>query len=301
MKLNYRVRLTFQLTFPRFSSTINHRSNYYLSKRRQEAAMRLNLEIIGADGAVKARVSDEKSVTLVYSAAYEQGDRICLQSDKPDKGGFITAQLEDSIIPVFGFLKGAYQLLIPFGEKRVSYSAKSFTGENHLLWAREAEPLEIQAYRNLALNPLDSHNNSGFFPHAEANVETRGEAVFAARNAVNGNITSGGHGRWPYESWGINRQADARIKIDFGRTVRIDKLTVTLRADFPHDNWWKQATVTFSDGSAVTPLFIKSGLSQSFAVSPRAVEWLTMGELIKDESDPSPFPALVQLECWGRN
>jgi len=31
------------------------------------------------------------------------------------------------------------------------------------------------------------------------------------------------------------------------------------------------------------------------------VRWLKVEKLIKDESDPSPFPALTQLEAWGRD
>ena len=260
--------------------------------------MNLSIFITAADGAVKARADGEGSVTLVYGAPFEEGDSIHLRSDAT---GYVIARLEDSMEPVFGLLKGEYVLPVPLGEKRVCYSPKSFTGDIHLLSARAAEPYEIDAYRNLALNPLDSHHNSGFFPHALANVETRGESVFAARNAINGNTASAGHGPWPYESWGINRRDDAELSVDFGRSVVIDRLVVTLRADFPHDNWWKSAAVRFSDGSEELLRFEKSGLPQSFCITPRTVTQLTFCNMKKDEDDPSPFPALVQLECWGKN
>ncbi len=259
--------------------------------------MKLSITITGADGGVRASASGEGSARLVHAAAYQPGDTIRLESDVP---GFVVCQLEDSMAPSYGYLKAGFALEVPFGEKRVSYSPKCFTGDIHLLWGREAESGEISAYRNLALNPLDSHINEGLFPHAFANVETRGESVFAARNAINGNITSEGHGPWPYESWGINQNPDAEMTVDFGRTVSIDRLVFTLRADFPHDNWWKRATVRFSDGSSETIRFVKSGEPQSFDIAAREVSSLTLSELIKDEDDPSPFPALVQLECWGR-
>ena len=257
--------------------------------------MALTIKIIDAKGLVKAESSGE-NVTLVYSEAYAEGDVIHLSADREM---YIVTQIEDSIAPAFGLLKAECVLAVPFGEKRVSYSPKSFTGDIHLLWAREASIEEINSYRNLALNPFDSHQNFGLFPHAAANVETRGEAVFAARNAINGNTASAGHGPWPFESWGINRQDDAEIRIDFGRDVKINKLIITLRADFPHDNWWKTATVRFSDGSVFKPEFVKNGLPQAFEIEERTVNWLCMNELTKDETDPSPFPALVQLECWG--
>lgn len=258
--------------------------------------MRLTLSILGGDGTVKASAQAEGWVTLVYPAAYEEGDRICMTSDVP---GYVTALLEDSMAQSFGYLAGDYQLILPFGEKRVSYSPKSFTGELHLLWARESTAVELRTRKNLCLNPLDSHDNTGFFPHATANVETRGESVFAARNAIDGCYANSDHGPWPYQSWGINRNSDAELTLDFGREVWLDTLVLTLRADFPHDNWWKSALVTFSDGSEFAPQFVKTGERQSFSIPGRTVRWLKVGQLLKDESDPSPFPALTQLEAWG--
>lgn len=138
-----------------------------------------------------------------------------------------------------------------------------------------------------------------FSPHVYANVETRNEAWFSARNVINGNVASSGHGAYPYESWGINQRNDAALTVFFGRPVRINKLFITLRADFPHDNWWKNATISFSDGTNLTLTFAKSGLPQAFEITPRVVDSLTMHDMYADESDPSPFPALTQLEVWG--
>jgi hypothetical protein len=258
--------------------------------------MNLRIRIIGADGRTKTEAEGRGQVRIVHTAEYEEGDEITVTSGGR---GHIVLRAEDSILPVFGYLKSEYRLAVPFGEKRISYSPKSFFGNVHLLYARAAEDWEIAQYRNLALNPLDSHENAGFFPHAAANVETRGESVFAARNAIDGNSTSNGHGPWPYESWGINRRDDAELKIDFGRKVLIDKLVFTLRADFPHDNWWKRAKVVFSDGSDLTLDFQKSGRPQEYPVSPRLIEWVIMKDMEKDETDPSPFPALVQLAVFG--
>lgn len=260
--------------------------------------MGISISITGADGAVKAQISGADSAMLIYNAIYEKGDVIVMRSDAER---FVVAQLEDSIQPVFGWLSGEYILPVPFERGRRNYSPKCFTGNLHLLWAREAYSYETFEYRNLALNPLDNHRNNAFFPHAKANAETRNDPEFAARNAINGNLCSSLHGGWPYESWGINKQDDAEINIDFGRKVNIEKLIITLRADFPHDNWWKQATITFSDGSVYEPRFVKTGNPQCFEVNKREVTWISMGKMIKDETDPSPYPALTQLEAWGYN
>lgn len=258
--------------------------------------MELRIAITGADGQVKAQAAGQDAVTLVYPAPYEEGDVISMSGDAP---GYVSARLEDSLPETFGYLAGLFRLAVPFGEKRVSYSPKSFTGDLHLLQARTAEPEEVRASRNLALNPLDSHDNTGFFPHASANVETRGESVFAARNAIDGCYANDSHGPWPYQSWGINRDPEAQLLLDFGREVEVERLVFTLRADFPHDNWWKTCTVQFSDGSELTPAFVKSGRRQTVELERRRVRWLKVCRLIKDESDPSPFPALTQLEVWG--
>ena len=163
-----------------------------------------------------------------------------------------------------------------------------------------AAPEEVTVTRNLAFNPYDCHGDHGFYPHATANVETRGEAVFAARNAIDGIRENRSHGAWPYQSWGINRDPQARLRLDFGRAVEVSELRLTLRADFPHDSWWTAATVVFSDGSREQLALTKTADAQRFALAPRRVEWLELCELKKAE-DASPFPALTQLEAWGKD
>lgn len=261
-----------------------------LSKREE-----LRILITGKDGRVKAQSQEAGAAILVYSAPYEEGDVIRMTGGP----GYVVALLEDSMAETFGFLSGEFCLEVPFGEKKISYSPKSFTGDRHLLWVRWAEEAEIKARRNLARNVLDSHDNHGLFPHASANVETRGESVFAARNAIDGCYANDCHGRWPYQSWGINRDPNAELCLDFGRPVTLDRLVFTLRADFPHDSWWDRCTVQFSDGGELEIPFSKTGRPQNVDTTPRTVEWLKIGRLIKNQEDPSPFPALTQLEAWG--
>lgn len=257
--------------------------------------MQFTITILRGGEAIAESTANEKAV-LVFEQAYQEGDVICL---KADEAGYAVVQLEDSLAPVTAYLNGTYTLTIPFGEKKVAYSDKNFAGEKHLLTARTAQPWETVQYRNLAFNTLDSHENNGLYPHASANVETRGESVFAARNAVNGNTANASHGSYPYESWGVNRQDDAEIVIDFGHTVMIDRAVITLRADFPHDNWWQSALLTFSDGSTQALSFEKTDLPQSVSFAPRAVTSAKLHSMKKDLSDPSPFPALTQIELWG--
>lgn len=257
----------------------------------------ITLEIRNETGATLARETDHDNLYLHYEGIYTEGFQFILNCDTAP--AYVVLQLDDAIGESLVYLTGEMIFDLPFGEKKVCYSPKSFSGTNHLLTARYARPAEIAAYRNLAQNKYDSHTNTSCFPHASANVETRGESVFAAKNAINGNTANHSHGNWPYESWGINQNPDAAITIEFGRPVTVDTVILTTRADFPHDAWWTQATISFSNGSLLECPLTKTDQPQTCTFSPRTVTSLTLEKLIKAE-DPSPFPALSQIEVYGQ-
>lgn len=257
----------------------------------------LKLKILNGQGHTLLTCPEGDNLSLVYAGEYTEGDRIVLEVNTP--GQYCMVQFEDSLPATLVYVaKREISYHIPFGSDRIVFSPKCFVGSRHAVRARFATPAEIAARRNLALNPFDQHGDNGFFPHTVANVETRGEAVFAAYNAVDGVCENSSHGEWPYQSWGINRDPKAEWKLMFGRPVTLDELRVVLRADFPHDNYWSAATVTFSDGSSETLTFKKTGAHQCFAIAPRTVEWLVLKDLIRADG-PSPFPALTQFEAWG--
>jgi hypothetical protein len=259
----------------------------------------LTLEIVASDRSIRAANRCENEVFLVHRAEYQEGDSVAVAAPP---GAFLWLALDAAMPPALVYLKaGRYELAVPFGPRRKGYNPSAFTGAMHRLWARTARPEEIAARRDLAFNPFDEHGNSALFPHASANVETRGEAVFAARNAIDGECANDDHGFWPYTSWGINRDPNASLTLDFGRQVLIDEIALTLRADFPHDAWWQRATITFSDHTDLALHLSKTAQSQRFRLpAPRLVENLRLHSLIKAE-DPSPFPALTRIEVLGRD
>lgn len=259
----------------------------------------LTLSIRNGEGAVLAAMSGPEEAWLVYDGAYAPGDRLCVSCTPGDR--FLIAALDDALSPAFVYCKGeGFEFPVPFGEGRQVVSPRAFAGERHYLHIRLATPQEIGARKNLALNPWAVHGAGGPYPHASANVETRGELVFAAKNAIDGVKANHSHGAWPYTSWGINRDPAAAWRLDFGRTVELDEAVFYLRADFPHDAWWTSAVLHFSDGSAVTVPLRKTAAGQRVAFPARQVEWVVLDTLIKAD-DPSPFPALTQLELWGRD
>lgn len=257
----------------------------------------LSLKIFDKDGNTLAVAKGEDFVDLVYAQEYKEGDVIELQSS--ENNIHVNWQVDDALGKAFVYVTGTVAYDIPFGEKRISYSPKVFSGNRHYIYAETASRDEVLCYRNLALNPADQHKDVPCYPHATANVETRGESVFAAKNAIDGVRANLSHGEWPYESWGINRQDDAVMKLEYGREVEIDKIVLYLRADFPHDNWWRSVTIDFSDGSSETFALEKSEKAHVLPIQKRKITWLIFGKLIKAE-DPSPFPALTQIETYGK-
>lgn len=260
--------------------------------------MKLTLKVIDKAGSIICENSGENFVDLVCQHIYEEGDKILLETS--EKNVYLNWQVDDALGPAFLYVKGDASYEIPFEEKRRSYSPKVFYGSSHYLYAEAAGEDEIAAYRNLALNPADQHCDVTCYPHATANVETRGESTFAAKNAIDGVRANLSHGKWPYGSWGINRQDDAAMKVDFGRKIRTDKVVLYLRCDFPHDNWWVRGTLKFSDGSSLEFPLEKTADGQAVTFPEKETEWVELCNLVKAD-DPSPFPALRQIEVYGRN
>jgi hypothetical protein len=263
--------------------------------RETIVTLSLQLSIVDAAGVAVACSATAAEVVLVHAPAYRPGDRIRLV---PSAAGFAVVQLDDAMPPALLYLTGPLDLAVPFGDDRIPYSPRAFAGEMHRLTARAARDEEVAARRNLAVNPYDHARIATAFPHAHANVETRGEAVFAARNAIDGEKAADDHGKWPWTSWGINRDPAAALTVSFGRPVVVDEAVIYGRADFPHDAWWERATLVFSDGSEETVTLEKTGAGQSRRFAPRRVAWARLERLVKAD-DPSPFPALTQLELWG--
>ena len=257
----------------------------------------VSIRVLDWLGRTKAFAQDAEEAVLAFEDVYEEGDTIRFHF--PEREKFYTVRADDAMDESLVYMtEKELTYDIPFHEKKFSYNPKCFTGKRHYLTCRRAADYETGAYRNLAKNVMDQHGDRGCYPHASANVETRGESIFAARNAIDGVAATLSHGSWPYESWGINRRDDAELLLEFGRPVDVDRIRLWTRADFPHDNWWVRATLTFSDGTAEIVEMEKSEKAHSFSVVRKGITWVRLSELIKAD-DPSPFPALTQIEVYG--
>lgn len=257
----------------------------------------ITMKLFSADGTLRRQTTGDRHCELVWTGSYEPGDYIRILS-APET--FARIQLDLLIKPAFVYLQdGTFTFEIPFGRAKEPYPQEAFTGLDHQLTAETAVP-PAGSYI-ISENSLDIRGESRVFPHCTASVETRGESVFAARNTIDGLLITQGHGFFPYTSWGEGEDADAHIDIYFGRKILAEEVHIFLRSDFPHDNYWQEGLLTFSDGSTLSVTLWKTGECQSiFLPKPLETEWVRLSHLKKDNTDPSPFPALTQWRVIGR-
>lgn len=227
---------------------------------------------------------------------YKPGDTIQLECDSAPIE--LEIMLDESLVPSIVWLPtGRFTFAIPFDEARDPYGLHAFTGDCHFGWARVLDPRERRNWRNLALNAHDSEHANNIFPHATTNSGATNPR-FLARNSIDGCFQSCHHGRWPYQSWGINGRDDAWLRIEFGRAVHAEEVVLFLRADFPHDCWWERATLTCSNGQQKILHLAKTGKPQRFALNGCNIEWIELSDLIRAD-DPSPWPGLSQIAVMG--
>ncbi len=254
------------------------------------------IQLMNAAGDVLAAASHEEEALLCADRVYQPGDRIVITGPK-----HLWTQMDQALPGGEVYLPhGKMTWTVPAGEHRLAYAPGAFEAGRHIISARAMTREEIASRRNLALNPADLRGDTDFFPHCTANVETRNEACFCARNVIDGLRLNTFHGEWPFQSWGIGARADAWCLLDFGRDVSVDAMALTLRADFPHDAYWVSGCAVMSDGGEVSFPLRKTGDRQFVSLGERTIRWIRLERLVKS-GDPSAFPALTQWEVFGKD
>lgn len=250
-----------------------------------------------AAGDMLAQSAHATEALLRIDRLYEDGDVIEITSDIKH----LWVQMDATILPGEVYLpQGRMTWQIPAGEHRLAYCPVAFQGPRHIVTARAMTEEEISSNRNVACNPSDLRGSTDFFPHCTANVETRNEACFCARNVIDGMRHSDYHGEWPFQSWGIGAREDAWCLLEFGREVEISEMALTLRADFPHDAYWVAGHVVLSDGAQIAYNLEKTGERQHIQLGKHTVRWMRL-ERMQKSNDPSAFPALIEWEVFGRD
>ena len=258
-----------------------------------------SVSVCSAQGECIREVSAEEKAILVYPRPYQEGDYLKICGDGAPC--HLRVCVDQTVASGCVYLpEGEMIYKIPFGESMRAYPPNAFQGSNHLIIAEVMTEEEVQTYRNIAENPVDQRGDVTAYPHATANVETRGESVFAARNVIDGWIINHKHGDWPFQSWGIGIREDAWLKIDFGREVEMKEVEIFIRADFPHDAYWTQTVISLSDGTEHVLPLTKTGKGQRFDLGTHKITWLKFDRMVKCTDSESPFPALTELRVYGR-
>lgn len=254
------------------------------------------LSVLSPNGTALAEASGEDEAMLCFDGIYEDGSVVLVRAEP---GARLCFSPDAAVAESFVFTpSGAVTWRVPFGEHRLAYPPHAFEGTRHIARVRRMTREERRAARNLALNPADLRGETDFFPHVTANVETRGESCFAARNVVDGMRFNTFHGEWPFQSWGIGAREDAWCRLDFGRPVVVERMALTLRADFPHDAYWVSGHVVADTGEDIAFALERTGERQFVELSGMTVRALRLERLQKSD-DPSAFPALTEWEVFG--
>ncbi len=258
----------------------------------------VQIQALNSLGQVIAEAGHADTAMLCTDRVWEDGDRILITSEP---GSHLMVRMAATLPEGEVYLpSGRMHWQIPMAEHRLAYAPGTFDGSRHIVTARFLTADELSRSRDLARNPADLRGETDFYPHCTANVETRNEACFCARNVIDGIRLNSFHGEWPFQSWGIGAREDAWCRLDLGRTVAVEKMALTLRADFPHDAYWTAGHVVLSDGSDIPFRLQKTADRQWICLENRRVRWLRLERLVKSD-DPSAFPALRQWEVFGRD
>ncbi len=160
----------------------------------------------------------------------------------------------------------------------------------------KASPGGPEFSENVALN-VAARREGGVYPRVTASSEFRGRKCFLGLNVVDGRKENRGHGpRFP--SWGPEKEASPWIRLDFGGPVETDRVVIYLRADFPHDGYWKSGVLEFSDGSKVAIEMEKTADGQAFTFPKKRIHWIKLRGLKWAKEDT--WCALSELEVWGQ-
>ena len=210
------------------------------------------------------------------------------------------------------------------------YDSRAFSTSGNtekVITARVATEEEINARRNLALNPFDLRGNDNgvsgsnkkgdisVFPHAYANRVTDNKREFEPRNAIDGFEFNASHVGFPYQAWGCgNEKTDSEFSVLFGRYVEIDQIDITVRAQWnppqpnnanDHDINWTSATLEFSDGTEMPISLQKLAAPQVIKLpEKKVVSWVRLKDLpVSEETIPGDgrkkFSALTEFKVWG--
>ena len=237
-------------------------------------------------------------IDCTYESEYSAGDKIYISANNCY---FFKIQLDSALKETVVYApSGSFEYRIPTEVLERIYEEGAFAGTEHRIRVSEATDKEAYGERNISLNPYDLQGQKRCYPHAYANYVTRGEPCFFERNAIDGVLENKGHGNFPYHSWAGGARDDLEYYVDFGTEVEVEKLVFYLRADFPHDTYWKNIDIEFSDGEIVTANFEGVADGQEVVLKEKKITRTIHLTNFIQAVFPLSWAALSQIEVYGR-
>ena len=255
----------------------------------------ITLNIFDKDKKLKFSKSGAE-ISCEYAGEYSAGDffEISLRNVL-----YFAVRLDETMEESIVYCPGKrFRFEIPFGRGKTCYPPDSFSGDVHKITARELTEEEFYSDRIISQNPYDTQQSRSY-PHAKANFVTRNEPCFLERNAIDGVIHNERHGNYPFHSWAGGAREDLDYLLDFGAEVETDRIDFYLRADFPHDTYWKLIEIEFSDGSRVTGNFEETAAAQTVSFEKKKTSYIRLTNF-KQAANPLSWAALSQIKVFGK-
>ncbi len=260
----------------------------------------INLKLIRENGDVKFKAYGNE-IDEHFHGEYEPGDKFRIDLCDSE---FVKLKLADTLAESIVYVPdGTFEFAVPFDRERgACYAPGTFDGDDHRIVVSEPTDSEIYDERLISLNSHDRHNVPKYYPHAVANFVTREDPCFFERNAIDGVIDNSNHGFYPYHSWGGGLREDLEFEVHFGRDVEASRVVLFLRADFPHDTYWKECDIEFSDGTKIHTELIGTADGQAVEFEPKLTEMIKLTGFKQQrlEDGSLSFAALTQLEVYGK-
>ena len=153
----------------------------------------ITILVQAADGTVLASSEHPEEAFLSVDRVYQPGDVIRISG-----GRHLRIQMDQALPSGEVYLPDEKMTWpVPCGEHRLAYAPGLFESPRHIITASAVSANTLCRIRNVACNPADLRGDTDFFPHCTANVETRNEACFCARNVIDGLRLNTFHGEWP--------------------------------------------------------------------------------------------------------
>ena len=255
----------------------------------------LTLKIYDINNSVVCCESGEQ-IDFTFNGEFREGHTICVDMTDTD---FIAVKFDETMEESIVYVPNhTFVFTVPYDDFRVGYDPEAFKGDSHLIKARVPSEKELYERHLISLNSHDIRENDKAFPHVHANLVTRNEQWFFERNAIDGVCDTASHGEYPYHSWAAGAREDMEYYLYFGRPVEVDEIVFYLRADFPHDTYWKSLEVEFSDKTRIPVQFEKPEGGQGIKFEKKTTEYIHLTNF-KQVSEPLSWAALSQIEVYG--